>query len=210
MENRPPEPVRPGPALLFVISGPAGVGKTTVCGRLREVHAGQLRRAVSATTRPPREGETDGVDYHFLSLEEFARRLDRGDFYEWARIHGQERFYGTLREEVDGKLAAGLDVMLVIDVQGAASLRRLAGSEPELARRLVTVFIHPESLDTLRERLDGRGTETGEELERRLRTAREELAHWNAYDYCLVSRDRESDFRHLEAIYLAEKQRVRA
>jgi guanylate kinase len=150
---------------VFVITGPSGVGKGTLIRALRE-RVPELELSVSATTRRPRPGETQGVDYHFLSDEEFARRVESGDFVEHAEYSG--RRYGTLRSELDRSTEGGHPVVLEIEVQGA---RQVRSAMPEA----VQIFIAPPSEDALRARLVGRGTEDSEQVAARLRTAREEL-----------------------------------
>jgi guanylate kinase len=152
-------------ARVFVITGPSGVGKGTLIRGLME-RLPKLQLSVSATTRAPRPGEQDGVDYHFLSREEFERRVDAGEFVEHADYAG--RSYGTLRSELEERVRAGVPVVLEIEVQGA---RQVRSSVPDA----VQVFIAPPSLQALRTRLIGRGTDDPEEVERRLRVAAEEL-----------------------------------
>ncbi len=196
------------PPLLLVVAGPAGSGKTTLCARLVREVAG-VERVVTATTRAPRPGEVDGRDYHFFSNAEFDRLVAEGAFLEWARIHGADRRYGTLRRAIDARLAAGVDLCMNIDVQGVANLQRAAPADPGLARGLVTVFLMPPSLDELRARLRGRGQDGPEEVERRMETARGEMARWSDYDFCIRSGAPEADFAALRAIFHAEKHRVR-
>ncbi len=193
--------------VLLIVSGPSGTGKTTVCGRLTEEFQPQLRRAVTATTRPPRHGERDGADYHFLGKADFMAKAEAGAFYEWAEVHGFR--YGTLKSEIREKMGRGADLILNIDVQGAAAFRQAAGVEAWLSRRLAAVFILPASLDQIRRRLLARGTETTEEIGRRLAAAQSETAEWQHFDYAFKSRSKEEDFQRLRAIYLAEKTRVR-
>ena len=192
--------------LLLVVSGPAGVGKTTVCERPIAEEA-NLRRAITATTRPPREGERDGVDYHFLDKATFEAKIAEDAFHEHAEVHGQ--FYGTLKSEVNDTLAAGTDLLLNIDVQGASTFRENAPADERLRDHLVTVFITPPTLEVLEERLRGRGTDDEEEIQRRLRVAVREIENCDQYDYCLRSGARWEDFENLRAIYRAEKMRVR-
>jgi guanylate kinase len=167
-----------GRGLLVVLSGPSGVGKTSVAERLL-VQPG-FARAVTATTRSPRPGERDGVDYVFLDDASFRARVARGEFLEHAEVHGN--LYGTPRESVDVVLARGLACLLVIDVQGAASLRG-AGVEA------LYVFVAPPSDAELERRLRARGTDSEEAIARRLRTARAELARRGEYDTVVINGD---------------------
>jgi guanylate kinase len=164
-------------ARVFVITGPSGVGKGTLIRGLME-RLPRLELSVSATTRSPRPGERDGVDYHFLSGEEFDRRVRAGDFVEHADYAG--RRYGTLRSELEARVAAGAPVVLEIEVQGA---RQVRAAMPEA----VQVFIAPPSLGALRTRLVGRGTDGGEEVERRLGVAEKELAAREEFTHVVVN-----------------------
>ena len=166
-------------ARVFVVSGPAGVGKGTLVSRVRALRP-DLGLPVSATTRTPRPGEVDGVSYHFLSDEEFSRRVYQGEFLEWAQVHDHR--YGTLRSEVDACLARGESVILEIDVQGGESVRKVYDE-------CVRIFIEPPSWDVLVERLKGRGTESEESLRIRLNTARRELELADTYDVRIVNDD---------------------
>jgi guanylate kinase len=162
---------------VFVITGPSGVGKGTLIRGLRE-RLPSLELSVSATTRPPRPGERDGVDYHFLSDAEFDRRVHAGDFVEHADYAGHR--YGTLRSELERRTGAGAPVVLEIEVQGARQVRRAI---PDA----VQVFIAPPSDDALRARLVGRGTDSAEGVEARLATAREELAARDEFAHVVVN-----------------------
>jgi len=164
-------------ARVFVITGPSGVGKGTLIRGLMERLA-DLELSVSATTRAPRAGERDGVDYHFLTREEFDRRVARGEFVEHADYAG--RSYGTLRSELEDRVRAGAPVLLEIEVQGA---RQVRAAMPEA----VQVFIAPPSLAALRTRLIGRGTDDAEEVERRLRVAERELAAQPEFGHVVVN-----------------------
>jgi guanylate kinase len=166
-----------GVARVFVITGPSGVGKGTLIRGLMERHP-QLELSVSATTRAPRPGEADGVDYHFLSREEFDKRVAEEEFVEHADYAG--RSYGTLRSELEARVQDGTPVVLEIEVQGA---RQVRAAMPEA----VQVFIAPPSLDALRTRLIGRGTDDAEEVERRLRVAEQELAAQPEFAHVVVN-----------------------
>ncbi len=165
------------PAGVFVITGPSGVGKGTLIRGLMERLPG-LELSVSATTRAPRPGEGDGVDYHFLSAEEFERRVAQNEFVEHADYAG--RRYGTLRSELEDRVRAGVPVVLEIEVQGA---RQVRSAMPEA----VQVFIAPPSLQALRTRLIGRGTDDPETVERRLRVAEQELAAQPEFGHVVVN-----------------------
>lgn len=167
---------------VFVITGPSGVGKGTLIRQLLDRVPG-LELSVSATTRAPRPGEEDGVEYHFLGDEEFARRVDEGDFVEWAEYSG--RRYGTLLSELRRRTDAGAPVLLEIEVQGA---RQVLETLPEAVR----IFIAPPSAEVLRTRLVGRGTDADAEIERRLRVAEEELSAQGEFAH-VVENDRLED-----------------
>lgn len=185
-------------AKLLIVSGPAGSGKTTVCQSLLHTEA-QLERVITTTTRPPRGGEINGKDYHFIDVESFEARITAGAFYEYARVHGN--LYGTQKQAVEEPLDAGINLLLNIDVQGAASFRAVAKQAPLLAGRITTVFIMPPSLEVLQERLIGRGTDSEDEVRRRLDVAKGEIQEAEFYDHILHSSTRESDLAALQAIY---------
>jgi guanylate kinase len=177
-------------ARVFVITGPSGVGKGTLIRGLRE-RMPELELSVSATTRPPRPGEIDGVDYYFLTEEEFEKRVRAGDFVEHAGYAG--RCYGTLREELDRRMRGGAGVVLEIEVQGARQVR-------ETVPDAVQVFIAPPSLDVLRARLLGRGTDDRAEVERRLQVAEQELAAQREFAHVVVNDRLEDALEQLAAI----------
>ncbi|HET8537748.1 MAG TPA: guanylate kinase [Solirubrobacteraceae bacterium] len=164
-------------ARVFVITGPSGVGKGTLIRLLRE-RVPELALSVSATTRAPRPGEEDGVDYHFLSDAEFARRVQDGEFVEWAEYSG--RRYGTLRSELERHLAEGRPVVLEIEVQGARQVR-------ETMPEAVQIFIEPPDREALKDRLVGRGTDDPAAIARRLAVAEEELAAAGEFQYRVVN-----------------------
>lgn len=194
------------PSLLFIVSGPAGSGKTTLCERMLREEAG-VERVVTSTTRAPRPGEQDRIDYYFFDRTQFETRVAAGEFYEHATVHGN--LYGTLRSEIREKLDAGKSLLLNIDVQGAATFRATAKEDPLLEGRVVTIFIMPPDGEELEQRLRGRGTDADAEIERRLKVAQEEMRQWPDYDYCLPSGSREEDFDNLRSILRAERMRVR-
>jgi guanylate kinase len=197
------EKVQLGTALIF--SGPSGAGKSTVC---RHVFAQlpSLRFSVSCTTRAPRPGEFDGVHYHFIARELFCEHLAAGDFLEHAEVHGN--YYGTLLSELLPQLRAGVDVLLDIDVQGMRQALNVLRAMPDIAARVVTVFLAPPSLGVLEQRLRGRGTESEESLQRRLHNARAELACWREYDYTIISDVAERSAEDLLAILRAARCRT--
>ena len=168
------------PGQLVVVSGPSGVGKSTVVGEVLGRFGGRLRLSVSATTRPARPGELDGVEYYFLSAEQFEQRRSQGEFLECAEVFGQGHWYGTLRSEVSPFLAKGKWVLLEVDVDGAQDV---LGKFPEA----VTIFIRPATLAELERRLRRRGTESAEAIERRLGVANGELALAHRYQYNIVN-----------------------
>jgi guanylate kinase len=177
---------------LIVISGPSGAGKTTIVRELFE-RCPRLVASVSATTRPPRPDERDGVDYHFLSAVEFERRRGAGEFLECCEVFGGGYWYGTLKSEVAPRLAAGKWVVLEIDVQGTLAV---LDQYPEA----VTIFIEPESPEELERRLRGRGTESEEAIQRRLEVARRELALADRYQHRIINRSVERAVAEIEEI----------
>ena len=191
--------------LLILISAPSGGGKTTLCQQLLAARP-NMTRAVTCTTRAPRPGEKDGVDYYFLDPAEFQRRVQAGEFIEYATVFG--RSYGILRSELLDKLRLGRDVLLAVDVQGAATIRDRALADPELNRALVTVFLTPPSIVVLEERLKKRASDAPEEIQKRLGIARKEIAQWNNFDYLLISTSIPEDLRRMLAIVEAEKSRA--
>ena len=162
---------------LFVVSAPSGAGKSTLCNAVRERFP-DIHYSVSATTRPPRPGETDGVDYHFVTEAEFQEGIERGRWAEWAVVHGN--YYGTSVEGLREALESGTDILLDIDVQGA---KQIVERFPEA----VTIFIMPPSLETLRERMTSRGTDSPEVIDRRVDNARAEMAARDRYRHVIVN-----------------------
>jgi len=183
---------------LLVISGPSGAGKGSLVDRLVEARP-ECVFSISATTRPRRSGEENGVQYQFVERDEFVRLRDAGEFLEWAEVHGQ--FYGTPAKFVDEHVRAGRVVLLDVDVQGGASVRRLRPGA-------VFVFVYPPSIAALRERLVGRNTDTPEVVERRLANAPGELAQYRDYDYLIINDDLDSASKRLISIVDVERARV--
>ncbi len=194
----------PQPGLLIIVSGPAGSGKTTLCDRML-AEMPELWRVVTSTTRKPRGGEQDHVDYYFFDHATFEQKIEAGHFYEYAHVHGN--IYGTLKSEVQDKLAAGTDLLLNIDVQGAAQMRQTAQSDALLKGHVVTVFIMPRSLEELEQRLRGRATDSEAQIQRRMRVASDEMQQHELYDHTILSGTRFEDFEALQKIYLDEKAR---
>jgi guanylate kinase len=194
--------------VLIVIAGPAGSGKSTLCDRLVRERP-EFGRVVTTTTRTPREGEINGVHYHFFTAAEFRRRVAAGEFLEWAQVHGdrEDRLYGTLKSSVLDPLAAGRKLVMSIDVQGVESLRRVALADAHLRQVMTTVFIvvdHDRLVARMRERAKDHETE----IARRLATAEAELREASKFDFQIASRTRDEDFAALLAI--VERAEARA
>ncbi len=191
--------------LLILISAPSGGGKTTLCQKLLEARP-DMSRAITCTTRAARPGERDGIDYYFMDAAAFLKRVQAGHFLEHATVYGNS--YGTLKAEVLGKLRQGRDILLNVDVQGAAAIREKALQDSELKSALVTVFLTPPLLRTLDERLRKRGTDSPPVIQKRLSVARQEIAQWKNFDYLLLSGSIADDLRRILAIVEAEKLRT--
>ena len=183
---------------LFVLSGPSGAGKGTICKRLLE-ETNKLDLSVSMTTRKPRIGETEGVSYFFTEKEVFQEHIKKGNLLEYAEVYGN--YYGTPKTPVLDKLSRGIDVILEIDMQGALKVKE---SYPDG----VFIFILPPSMTELRKRLTGRGTETAEAIELRLGEALKELSYIDKYDYCVVNGVLEEAVARVKAIVVAEHSKV--
>ena len=193
--------------LLLVIAGPAASGKSTLCDRLVRERPG-FSRVVTTTTRAPRMGEVNGVHYHFFGASEFRRKIAAGEFLEWAQVHGEheDRLYGTLKSSVVEPLGRGQNLVMSIDVQGVASLRRVAQTDARLHRSLATVFI---TLDyhRLLVRMRERAKDHEDEIARRLATAVAELKEAPKFDFVIESRTRDDDFAAL--LKIVEQARAR-
>jgi len=185
--------------LLFVLSSPSGAGKSTLSRMLLVADAG-ISPSVSATTRPPRAGEVDGTDYHFVSVARFDEMVANGDFLEWAHVFGNR--YGTPRAPVEALLAQGRDVLFDIDWQGAQQLHHAAGAD------VSRVFILPPSIAELEHRLRSRGTDASDVIAARMERARAEISHWSEYDYVLVNADLNACFAQVQTILNAERLRL--
>lgn len=184
--------------MLIVISAPSGGGKSTILRALLDEDS-SLSYSISATTRPARRNEEHGKDYFFYSIEEFQQLVDQDAFYEYAQVHGN--YYGTLKSEVDARLARGLDVLLDIDVQGSLKLK---SEVPDC----VTIFILPPSMATLEKRLRDRGLDQDEAIQRRLANARGEVRMADRYDYFLVNRNLKETIANMHTIIKAQRFRA--
>jgi guanylate kinase len=180
--------------LLVIVSSPSGAGKTTLCHRLMTEFP-RVRFSVSYTTRPARPTETEGKDYHFVSVEDFHKMAAQGEFAEWAEVHGN--FYGTTYAAVDSALSGGDDVLFDIDWQGGRQLK------DKYEKDAVMVWILPPSLDVLEQRLRKRATDTAEVIERRLLMAKSELKEYGIYDYLIVNDDLDKAYDELRSVYQA-------
>lgn len=184
--------------ILFVVSSPSGGGKGTLIQRVLTA-VSNVSYSVSYTTRKPRPGEMNGREYFFVETEEFEEMISRDEFLEWAHVHG--KLYGTSRSQVANEINEGRDIILEVDVQGAASVRELI---PESA----SIFILPPSFEILRQRLIARGTDSEEELALRLRNAPEELKDYSTFDYLIINDDIEKAAAKLAAVVAAERVRL--
>ncbi len=185
--------------IVLVISGPAGVGKTTLCDRLLIDYKAKLSRVVTVTTRLPREGEKNGKDYLFISKDEFKDLILEQAFIEYAQIH--DNYYGSLKKTVQELFHKNHDVLLNIDVQGASSLKNLEDNENFLKYRIFSVFIMPSSLLELKERLKCRGLDTDKEIEKRLTTASNEVLLHDKFDFVIKSKSKSEDYAELSNFY---------
>ncbi|HHY43030.1 MAG TPA: guanylate kinase [Thermoanaerobacterales bacterium] len=186
------------PGMLIVVSGPSGVGKGTLCNMLID-SVENLFLSISATTRPPRAGEIDGQNYYFMSTEVFEDKIKKGEFLEWAKVYNN--YYGTPKDKVFKQLREGKDVILEIDIQGAAQVKR---NYPEG----VFIFISPPSIDELKKRITKRGTDSADSIELRVKCAAEEIKAALEYDYIVLNDDLNQAALRLQSIILAERCKV--
>ncbi|MBI5286987.1 MAG: guanylate kinase [Deltaproteobacteria bacterium] len=191
-----------GKGLLFVVSAPSGAGKTTLCKRVVDTLP-DIRHSISYTTRLPRAGEVDSLDYHFVSQGVFQGMLDGGEFLEWAEVHGHR--YGTSVKDTQMLLGQGLDVVLDIDIQGARKIKQLSPVSCLLSP--VYIFILPPSLEVCEERLKKRGQDSPEEIAKRLKTAETEIREFSWYDYVIINDDFNMAIERLKSIIIAERSR---
>jgi len=186
--------------LVFVVSAPSGGGKTSLVERAVRALP-DLKRSISCTTRPPRPGEQDGVDYEFIGRETFQGRIASGELIEWAEVY--DHLYGTPRSPLESNRKTGIDTILAIEIQGARRVR-------ELFPEAITIFLKPPSLEVLRARLRERRGEEGAALEKRLQLAREEMGWISEYEYTILNKDLEEAAGQLQAVIVGERRRVRA
>lgn len=193
--------------MIFIVSAPSGAGKTTLCDKL-QAEFKDIHYTITATTRKPREGEVDGKSYYFMTPDEFESTWKKGGFLEMALVHGNS--YGTPRGPLEVALKEGKDVLINMDVQGAAAVRDYVRRAPEddaLKREVVDIFVVPPSLEVLKSRLMLRGKDSKEVIDRRLKQAEEEIAHWKEYRYMVVNDDLAEAYDNMRAIILAERHR---
>ena len=203
LDESPSETSRSGPTtegrgILFVVSSPSGGGKGTLVQRALD-KVPNLSYSVSCTTRAPRPGEVDGREYFFVTTEKFREMIAAGKFLEWAEVHG--KLYGTTREQVSNEISAGRDIILEVDVQGAASVRALLPDS-------VSIFILPPSFEVLRQRLQARGTDSPDELDLRLRNAPTELQDYSAFQYVIINDEVDRAAAEMIAVVHAESARL--
>ena len=180
---------------LFILSAPSGAGKSSLISALLNKHS-DMKVSVSHTTRSPRPGEENGVHYHFVSVEEFKALIEKNDFFEWAQVF--DNYYGTSKQAIETQLAAGIDVFLDIDWQGAQQIRKLVED-------VETIFILPPSKEELESRLTNRGQDSSEVIAGRMAKAQSETSHYNEYDYVVVNDDFDTALTEIETIVMAKR-----
>jgi len=186
--------------VLVILSGPSGAGKTTIVRKLLELGDPPVEMSVSATTRPPRSGEVDGQDYHFISKQEFLDKIVANGFLEYVEVFRKGHLYGTLRSEVENRLSHGICVLLEIDVEGAEKVVKQY-------EKAITIFLSPESSDELERRLRDRGTETEEAIQRRLQTAKQEMQAATWYEHHLINRIGAADETVRQLVQIIKKEK---
>lgn len=186
--------------IALIVSGPSGSGKSSISREVMKRHP-KVAFSISCTTRSPRSGERNGVDYHFLSVEEFRKKIEAGEFIEYAQVHGN--FYGTLKSEVEKRVTQGIDVILDIDVQGAAKVHELCRDSEIFRDAAEFVFVAPPSHAELERRLRGRGTDAEEVILKRLENSKLEISHWREYSYLLINDEFEEAVRKFDALLAA-------
>jgi len=193
--------------ILFIVSAPSGAGKTTLCKKLVDLFP-DMSHSISYTTRPPRPGEIDGLDYYFVNQDTFQRMVNGGEFLEWAEVHGYR--YGTSRKDTRSLLTQGLDVILDIDVQGAKQIKSgqwsVTGGQPT-NHSTIFIFVLPPSLKACEERLRARGKDSPEEILRRLKTAEAEIREVSWYDYIIINDEFDVALERLKSIVIAERSK---
>lgn len=180
---------------LFILSAPSGAGKSSLINALLAKHS-DMKVSVSHTTRSPRPGEENGIHYHFVTVEEFKSLIDKNDFFEWAQVF--DNYYGTSKQAIESQLAAGIDVFLDIDWQGAQQMRKLVDD-------VETIFILPPSKQELEARLNNRGQDSADVIAGRMAQAQSESSHYNEYDYLVVNDDFNTALMQIETIVLAKR-----
>ena len=184
--------------IMVVLSSPSGVGKTTITKKIQQKYQ-SFKLSVSHTTRPPRSNEVDGVDYHFISLEEFKRLIKKNEFYEYAQIF--DNFYGTLKKKVDNIIVSS-DIIFDIDWQGTKQLSKFDNLN------LIKIFLIADSKEELKKRLINRNQNTSEEIKKRFDSYEEDIKHWNDYDYIIINKNLDNCFKQIENIISLEKSNV--
>ena len=186
--------------MVIVVSGASGTGKSTICGQVR-ADMPELGFSVSCTTRSPRPGEKDSVDYYYISREEFEKRIEAGAFIEYAEVFSN--YYGTLKSEVIDQVKAGKDVFLDIDIQGALQIQRAAEKDPVLKKCCEFIFIVPPSIPELEKRLRGRSSDSEEQISQRLEKAEHEISFWRKYNYLIINDELDRAVNEMESLICA-------
>lgn len=189
-----------GLGMVIVVSGASGTGKSTICGQVRK-DMPELGFSVSCTTRSPRPGEKDAVDYYYISKEEFEKRISTGEFIEYAEVFSN--YYGTLKSEVIDQVQAGKDVFLDIDIQGALQIQQATQNDPVLKKCCEFIFIVPPSILELEKRLRGRSSDSEEQIRQRLEKAEHEISFWRKYDYLIVNDELDKAVNEMESLIRA-------